>query len=371
MARTGIAETTIVDISDGVNPVSVFLDNENHTFAASETGVVSDVNAFSSTLQVFVGQVKATYNTNLLNINTFKYTDVSYVGSATGWGAPTYSTTTGKITIPSISSDHSSSAIIRITFSVKNSLGGTVSGLTKDITLAIAQSGAGGQVINLAAESNGFFAGPDGTLDSGQDDSDISITKQGLTGNYSFFTSLNGESFAQQMSTSTEAGGISAYSTNGSTFSTGTISSSSTVALRISPGNLGNGNNTLTVRVTGAVGGSDFVTFYAIKKGDEGESALVVAIQSDNGTTFKNNDGPDKTLTCKVYDAKDGSEITSGVTYTWKRNNGAAVYVNNSTDREVQPFSSTEATGTDYSSIVVGAGDVDESETFSCQVSVA
>ena len=43
MARQARAQQTIVDINDGVNPVVAFATNENHTFSASETGVVSNI----------------------------------------------------------------------------------------------------------------------------------------------------------------------------------------------------------------------------------------------------------------------------------------------------------------------------------------
>lgn len=373
MARVASSELTLIDVTDGTNPIIAFLTNENHSFSQQEGGTVDNVAGFSTQLIAFEGQTQMAYDTdNVLTNSEYRITAAAYTTTATNWGTPSVNHTTGTITIPSIGAITEKQVTLRITFSVKNSLGNTTTGLTKDCTLTVLQQGAGGLVIDLTAANQVFLAGETGVLNSGQSDIIINVSTQGSVGSYSYYTSLNGAAWVQKTATATTAGGISGYD-NDDTGSklTGTLPTSNLARLFISPSNLGDANNTLTVKVQGATGGVDFVTIYKSRQGITGAAALIVVVESSDGTVFKNNAGTAKVLTCKVYDAETGAQITSGVTYTWSRSSSATLYVNNTTSRSVTPTAGVVLGAGNYPTITVGPEDVSISERFSCSVSVA
>jgi hypothetical protein len=372
MARVASSELTLIDVTDGTNPVVAFLTNENHSFSQTESGTVNNVAGFVTQLIVYEGQTQANYDTNdSLANGEFRITAANYVETATNWGAPVINHTNGSVTIPSIGAITEKQVTLEITFSYKNSLGNTTTGLKKSCTLSVLQQGAGGLVIDLSPNTQIFTADANGVLDSGQSDIIISVSTQGSVGNFSYSTSLNGAAFVSKTSTATTVGNISGYDNNDSgTKLTGALPSSNLARLFISSSNLGNSNNTLTVKLTGANGGADFITIYKAIKGDTGAHALIVVIESNNGTVFKNSAGSAKVLTCRVYDANTGSEITSGVTYTWSRSSNSNLYVNNTTARLVQS-SGVLLTAGNYPTITVGPEDVATTERFSCTVSVA
>jgi hypothetical protein len=373
MARVASSELTLIDVTDGTNPVVAFLTNENHSFSQTEGGTVNNVAGFVTQLIVYEGQTQASYDTNNSLANgEFRITAADYVETATNWGDPVINHTNGSVTIPSIGAITEKQVTLEITFSYRNSLGSTTTGLKKSCTLSVIQQGAGGLVIDLSPNTQIFTADETGALDSGQSDIIISVATQGSVGNFSYSTSLNGGSFVAKTSTSTAVGNISGYDNdNSGSKLTGTLPTSNLARLFISPSNLGDSNNTLTVKVTGANGGADFITIYKAVKGNTGAHALIVVIESNNGTVFKNNAGTAKVLTCRVYDANSGSEITSGVTYTWSRSSSGTLYVDNTTSRNVQSAPGVILNSGNYPTITVGPEDVASTEKFSCTVSVA
>ena len=375
MARVASNEITITDISDGTNPITAFTTNANHTFAAAANGTVSNVAGFTSTLVVFVGQTQASYVSTIGSTpNTFSITNVAYVGSSTGWGTP--SNASGTITIPSISATAAISVTLRLTFSVvPTSTTTPVTGLTQDVTLSVVKEGAGGQVIEIVPSSQTFFANSSGTLNASQPNIILGIESQGTTGNITLATSLNGASFITQTATSSAQGGISFYDadTSGDVSTTGTfpVTQNGIARLAISQTNLGNTGNTLTVKVTGATGGSDALTVFKVQEGAAGTGAIIVAVTSSDGVVFKNNAGTAKTLTALVTDADTGVAPTTSITYTWTRAGGAGVRVTSQTDRTVISTGGVLASGTGFPNIVVGPEDVTTQERFGVSVSVA
>ena len=395
MARTSTGAITITDITDGTSPISVFLSNENHTFPAAEDGSVqaADINGFSTLVNTFIGTSNATFdavsttdaamsnNTYRIAKNSANNTDGVEV-AGTGW--PTGSTwaitddsglakVTGPSTALADTSDDSATATINVR--IKNSVGG-VNSVALTVTLTKSINGSGSDTINLVSSSQVFTADNSGTLDAGQTDIILEIATAGDPGAQQYFTSENGGAYSQVTTASSAEGGIEAFSTDGSSYTTsGTIDTGST-HLRIAQENLGT-LDTLSIKVTGssAALGQDSISIIKIKSGADGESAILVVVESSNDNVFKNSAGSDKTLTCRVYDAGTGSEISAaGITFTWRLgdSSGSLVEVDSGT-RNVNAGSGVTAggTGATFNNIVVGASDVATSQQYTVHVSVA
>ena len=163
MARIARASATLTDISDGSNPISARLTNENHTFAASSAGAVSNLGSFETELEVFVGGVQSTYSASTATPNTHRITNLAYTDSPSGWGVPT-ANAAGVVTIPSIDDSASLSAAAVITFSVTNENGNVVSGLTVSLSLSVVREGTGGAIVSLVSNRGNFRASNEGTL---------------------------------------------------------------------------------------------------------------------------------------------------------------------------------------------------------------
>jgi len=375
MARVASNEITITDISDGTNPIIAFTTNANHTFAALANGTVTNVTGFTSTLVVFVGQTQASYVSTIGSTpNTFSITSAAYVGSSTGWGTP--SNNNGTITIQSISATAAISVTLRLTFDVvPTSTTTPVTGLTQDITLSVVKEGAGGQVFQITPSSQTFFANSSGTLNASQPNSILGIESQGTTGNITLATSINGAAFITQTATSTAQGGIAFYDadTSGTVSTTGTfpVTQNGIKRLAIAQTNLGNTGSTLTIKITGATGGSDAITIFKVQEGAPGTGAIIVSVTSSDGVVFKNSAGTEKTLTANVIDVDTGAAPTTAITYTWTRAAGAGVRVTSQTDRTVISTGGVLASGTGFPDIKVGAEDVTTQERFGVSVSVA
>ena len=76
---------------------------------------------------------------------------------------------------------------------------------------------------------------------------------------------------------------------------------------------------------------------------------IEVIILSSNGTTFRNNTGT-TVLTCKVY--QGNHELTSGITYAWKKDGVA--------------FSPAQTGQT----LIVTAADVNSKAVYTCDVTI-
>ena len=129
----------------------------------------------------------------------------------------------------------------------------------------------------------------------------------------------------------------------------------------------------MAIRLQGAAGGQDTITLFRVDQGNDGNDAVIVSIVSSNGNIFRNGAGAAKTLTALVYDAGSGSQLTSGVSYTWTRSGSGSVSagtvrVTSSTNRTVVASGGVEANGTLFPTIVVGEEDVDTSEVFTCTI---
>lgn len=397
MARIARGAVTITDIADGTSPVSLVLTNQNHTFPALATGNPTDINGFSTEALVYVGATPSTfiaYNASQVNttgIPQGRFTIVP-VGTTDGdtrrksgsahW-TPVVNNTTGVVTASfndGAAGEYTTSAIFEIVvkYHVYNVNTGVSSIQTAklDATLSVVKEGIGGVVISLSPSSQVFYATNTGTMKTGQSRIEVDLVTYGTTGDISVFTSLDNADFVEQgvsgnLVSNSTAGAIGGWDTNdadpletGTTINKGTVSK-----LIFYPANIGNSSNSLSVKVTGSNGGSDTI---AIVKVRDGLAAISIVIESSaGGFVFKNNDGPEKTLTARVYDMATGDEITTGLTYKWYRDNGSTeVRVDNLNDRNVQDSGGVHAT---TKTIKLTAADIDNNsaEAFTCEVTAS
>ena len=361
MARQARNEITITDINDGTNPVTAFMTNANHTFVANTAGTVSDVAGFMSTLTVFVGSVQASYVASIgTTANTFAITSTAYVGTPMGWTTP--ARTDDTIRVPSIATSHATEAVIRVTFSVRTPTT-TITGLTVDVSLSIVTEGAGGAVVALTPNKQTFTANSAGTADAGQGAVEIGVDIQGNVGNLSVQVSQDGGAFNTRTTTGSGEGQIAGFDTDtAGAFQTGTIPNSF-ARLQITSANLG-ANDSMAIRVLGASAGVDTINIFKVRQGVTGDAALIVSIESSDGTSFRGGMGTAKTLTAIVTDAATGGTPSGTLTYTWTRANGAQVRVTSASDRTVIASGGVAATGTGFNTIIVGPEDVSVQERF-------
>ena len=372
MARTGNAEITITDINDGTDPITAFMSNPNHTFAASSAGVVSNISNFSSTLNVFVGSIAATQDASLASARTFRIVSAVYKAgtTSTGWQTPSLASDT--ITIASIAATAIDSVVITVSYEVRNATSTIPISGSVEVSLSVVREGTGGAVIEMIANKNIFTADSAGTTDTPQDGVEITIFSQGQTGNYEYFISENGGNFVQTTNTDLDGEGRIARfdtDTSGNINMAGNLPTSGTVRVLFNTDNIGT-NDSMTLRVNGSNGGTDTVSVFKVRQGVSGDAALLISVTSSDGTTFKNTAGDAKTLTANVTDASTGVAPSGTISYSWTRANGADVRVTSSSDRTVVPSGGVVASGTAFSTIVVGPEDVTNQERFGVSVTV-
>ena len=204
MARQAAGQLTIVDISDGIDPIVAFATNENHTFSASEDGTVTQATreGFASGIRVFVGQTAAEYTTaasltqGVENMPQYRIISTQYVDGSgtqvvpTGWGTISAGTVSNNasITVNSIGTTATPNVTIRVRLQVRNNRGVVISNIDTLITLSIVRNGAGGQIIEITTTGQAFRADSGGTvIDDSTTNPDVilNIETQGTTGNLS------------------------------------------------------------------------------------------------------------------------------------------------------------------------------------------
>ncbi len=339
--RTSVGAITISDIRDGIHPLSLVLSNQSHTFAADNLGTVvsAEKTKFSCVPFVYVGDARATYDATLSVNNTYKIT----VTDSAGW-VSTLTETLGQLVITAATVPGgviNKTGTFELSITVKNSIGNTTI-IETVISLAKAIEGTGGAIVSLVPSRQTFRFDEAGASTDG--DITIPVSSFGNVGSLSATYALNGSTSYSALTQGTIANKAKALDVDGAGGNDQII---------ISKENFGTAD-VFTVKVTGATGGVDTISIVKIQKGDTGAAALLVSITSSNaGFAFKNNSGAAKTLTAEVHDMADGSKLTAGITYQWKKN-GTNV-------------------GTNINTFVVTASDIADggSEQYSCDVSVA
>jgi len=376
MSRIATGAITITDIADGGSPISAFLTNENHTFAASSVGDVasSERDAFTTSVSIFMGFAAGTYKNSAVALGSTDYNKFSYgtlTSSSAGW-TTAVDASTGDVTISAIPTGTSNkSTVITIPISV-NDTSQSLKSTTLSLTLTKAIEGTGGAVVQLTATKQYFQYDEFATLAPAvQSDIVMTIETQGNIGTLTAQKSIDGASFTTLASGSTA-----------DLADTLDIDGVGTDQIIISSANFSD-SNTMTIRVNGANGGSDSVSLVRVRDGVRGASALVVDIVSNDGSIFKNNTGSDKTITCNIYDMINGAAVThvgtssgeTSVNYNWQRvdagGTSSDVLVSSGT-RNVVSSGGVTSDGLGASTLVIGATDIsDNSSTqFSCEVTV-
>jgi hypothetical protein len=335
--RTSIGAVTIADIKDGINPLSMVLSNQSHTFAADNSGVTTgpEKDKFMCEVFVFVGDTKAIYESANTSNNTYNVTITDPSGWVTTTAVVNNQLQISLATIPTGTTNVT--GLIDLSIDIRNSIG-NVTNVTGVISLAKAIEGAGGAIIVMKPNRQTFrFDEFNATVDGSIT---MTVETQGNTGALTALRSLNGAAFAA-LNVGAGAGFASAIDIDGS---------GGNDAITITAANFGT-SDTMAIRVEGT-DTSDTVSLIKIQDGKTGAASILVTIASDvGGFQFKNNAGAAKTLTASVYDMADGSLISSGLTYQW--------YVDGVTE-----VGETSAT------IGVSASDIPDggSELYSCNV---
>jgi len=341
MARSAIGAVSITDVKDGIHPISMVLSNQSHTFAADTTGAVTtgEKAQFSCELFVYIGDTRATYSTAASPANGTYNVSLT---KTDGWDYET-SVVSGQLvvkvkTVPTGVTNKTGTITLSIV--VENLVGNSTT-MEAVISLAKAIEGANGAIVELTPSRQTFQF--DEANDSNDGDITIPIRAIGNVGTLSAQYSRNGATSWSALAVGTAANKAKVIDIDGA---------NNNDQIVISKANFGT-SDIFTVKVTGGTGGSDIVSIIKIQDGSTGPASLFVSIKSSTqGFIFKNNAGTTKTLTARVYDMKDGSEITSGVTYQWYKNS-------------VSMSGKTSKTLSVTASDVVNGG----SDEFSCQIS--
>ena len=383
MSRVATGAITITDIADGGSPISAFLTNENHTFAASNLGAVTSAERsnFSTTVGLFVGFAIGIYKHTAVaavvgDYNKFNYTLASISSSSAGW-TWAIDSTTGAITIAAIPGGTSNKSTVITIPIVVNDSSTTLKNVTLSLTLNKSIEGTGGAVIQLSATKQYFQYDEFANLAPAvQADVTINRDTQGIVGTLTAQKSVDGAGFTTLVQ-GTGADEAKLLDIDGAGAADSVV---------ISTANF-HDSNTLTIKISGSTGGSDSVSLVRVRDGIRGASGLYVNVTSNDGNVFKNGTGTDKTITCTIFDMIDGTGIThagtgtgqTSVVYNWQRvdagGTSADVFVNSGT-RDVTPFVSSGATpsadGAGAATLIIGHTDIaDNSSTqFSCTVTI-
>jgi hypothetical protein len=401
MARTSTGAITIYDVTDGTTPITAFLSNENHSFVASQAGVVSSTDAalFSTTATVFLGDTRLLFAASATSgTASYKFGDLVITDNDTGsaWSTLVATTvanqrqlnisTTGT---PIPATADNTQAIVAVPVIITTASGSETT-IDLSLTLTKAVQGAGGLVINFNY-GNQFFKVDENDLESPTDQSDITvgIDTTGSVGTLALQSSVNGGAFstvATDVTNSVSAGTVKSQNlTDGGSF---------VIAIEnffgTNSGVLLSTSNTVSYRLAGSVGGVDVVTIAKVQKGTTGAAAVHVVIESSNGVTFKTNDtASTKTLKAKIYDSATGLEIipknntspgSSDLKYSWtvQDNTGSSSTVRTTSDATrtviasggVEQFNKTiNASGSsEFDKIIIDDNDVSTSAQYTCEI---
>jgi len=376
MSRIAVGAITIADIADGGSPIAAFLTNENHTFAAGTDGTIvsAELAVFTTLVSMFLGTTAGVFKSTTVTTagaDANKFSIGTITSTAATW-ATNINASTGAITLTAAPTGTSN---LGTTLTVPITVNDTSSSL-KSVTLVISLSkqiaGAGGQIVQMTANKQHFQYDEFAVLSpAGQNNITLTMATQGATGALTAQKSIDGGTYTT-LAVGSGAGYASSIDIDG-------LGANDNIV--ITPANFGS-SNTMTVRVSGVNDGSDSVSLVRIRDGVRGASSLFVAINSSDGTLFKNNSGSAKTITCEIWDQVDGSAVTHvgstagqrSVNFNWQRvdagGTSADVFVTSGT-RNVSATGVT-ADGLGAATLIIGPEDIsDNSSTqFSCEVTV-
>ena len=310
-SRVATGAITLLDVADGVNPLAVTLGNQAHTFAANEHGEIKaeERALFSSETFVYVGGTRAVYDASASPaFNTYKITSTVVTPN---WSAK-QTITGGQAVItcdgtPENSANRSGTVVL--TIAITNSLG-NVTPVDVTISWGVMIEGAAGYAIYMVPSRLTFQFDETGTTNR-DNNIELQVSYAGNLGTISAEYALNGSTAWAPLLVGTGPGKASVIDVDG-------LNADDKIV--ITPDNFGTAD-IFTIRVKGLNGGFDVASIIKVTDGFKGNASLFVSIESSSaGFAFKNNTGPNKTLTASVFDMSDGAEITTGISYRWQKN---------------------------------------------------
>ena len=308
MAFTVTGVATVSDVRDGVSPPTIYLTNENHTFSADASSVISDFTGFSSEVQVFVGSTQYTYSA------------VTPTGTQYTIGTPTVSTgsdlavtvsASGAITISDAGTanvegfaDGAGPASATVTIPI------TVSGFSSTFNRVISFSKAAGgsaPIIRVASNTQTVEFDSSGSLVR-TDDIVISATEIN-------FTESGTVTFTYRAGAT---GNFIALAGNGVTIDNTATPETATITAAGFNTLLGT-NRSITIRATR---GSAFDQI-TIARVNDGAAAVTVIVAIESGSFILRSDTDAVTLRADVY--VSGTVMTPGAdwTYAWSKDGTA------------------------------------------------
>ena len=343
MARTGVGAITITDIKDGIHPISMVLTNQSHTFSADWQGTISaaEKDIFSCGIFAYVGDTRAIYDPAVTPANnTYAVTIVDTAGWVSSKTVVNNQLVIKLTSVPTGVTNKS--GVLNLTINIKNYLG-NITTIEAVISLAKMIEGADGTVVTLTPSRQTFQFDEKGVTTDGN--IVIPVTAMGNVGSLAAFYALNGATSWSALTVGTTVNKATTIDIDG-------LNGNDQIV--ISAANFGTAD-VFTVKVTGAAGGADITSIIRIQDGNTGPAALLVTITSSTGgMIFKNNAGATKVLTAKIYDMKDGSQLTAGTTYQWRKNSVTIAGATTST-LSVTPTDITDDGSEEYTCIVTVA----------------
>ena len=228
MPRISSGAYTLSNIADGTSPVSAFLSNESHTFAAMTDGSVniSEFTDFTTTLNVFIGREAASFSTatddNGLAVGSFRLDTPNFVVTGGNWPlasvfAVRAATPVNNAAVIFVSDDMASLSLLtsnqgslRINVRVRTDVN-NVSAFFLEVGFTKQIDGSNSNVIHLSPNKQYFLADADGNIDSNESDIFVDIYTQGNPGRQNYFMSINGGGFNPVTIASTAVGGITSF----------------------------------------------------------------------------------------------------------------------------------------------------------------
>ena len=304
---------TIFDVQDGLAGASVILGNETFTFPASADGEITDLSAFSSSLQVFIGTSTSAFENNTATPGAAKWSinENNIVITPAGHDlSVAVNDSTGTITVADA--------------------GGSATGFDDAGTLIDAVSIVIPVSVNVAGTIQIYNKIIGLTKAKGGDAKLISVLANRLTMRYEFeantplatetnvvlsaiFTNFLSGDAAATWTYAVNTG--SALSFASITADEGTVTGTNNSVLTVTPTQFNDtvGNNSSVAYRCTRDGRIDQVTVYRLQ---DAEGGLVVRVETSDALVFKNNVGM-ADLHARLY--RGSVELTTGLTYQWQK----------------------------------------------------
>ena len=293
---------TVSDTTDGLPSINIFQTNENHSFTAPSTGVLTDFSGFSNDFIVFVGDTQAAYvtttptNNNTYTVGSATVTPAAGVTQAITTASVARADSSGNINVArmAISAYATSANDVVVSYPI------TVRRLNENVTFNVSVSfsksiGGSAETINVTANRQTFlYTSSDSVVQSTDGDITFTAVYDGPdTGTFSWSRSIDGAA-SQSISGTGDTQSLTAADFN-------TAGAGSTPARTI----------TYTVSRSNV---TDRISVIRLNSGDA--SFVIVARVTEGMLNLKNNSG-DVTIVADVFQGANQLSSLSGWTFQW------------------------------------------------------